>query len=130
MGPGARRMALDDCWSGWNWKKILGMGAPLTYQPLFTQRLIIFSGELLLRNLLKALLMKAKHTSENKKFDANLPKSLLDRWLAMIQEWESNKSNPNPYTHTEKGVSGVLHRSTLNSCLSSYQSRRSPSEAR
>ena len=26
MGPGARRVALNDSWSGWNWKKILGMG--------------------------------------------------------------------------------------------------------
>ena len=26
MGPAARRLALDDYWSGWNWKKILGMG--------------------------------------------------------------------------------------------------------
>ena len=26
MGPGARHLALDDSWSGWNWKKILGMG--------------------------------------------------------------------------------------------------------
>ena len=26
MGPGARHLALDDIWSGWNWNKILGMG--------------------------------------------------------------------------------------------------------
>lgn len=26
MGPGARYLSLDDNWSGWNWKKILGMG--------------------------------------------------------------------------------------------------------
>jgi hypothetical protein len=26
MGPGARYLVLDDAWSGWNWKKILGMG--------------------------------------------------------------------------------------------------------
>ena len=26
MGPGARHLSLDDNWSGWNWKKILGMG--------------------------------------------------------------------------------------------------------
>lgn len=27
MGPGARHTALDDSWGGWNWKKVLGMGA-------------------------------------------------------------------------------------------------------
>ena len=26
MGPGAHHLALDDSWSRWNWKKILGMG--------------------------------------------------------------------------------------------------------
>lgn len=26
MGPGARHLALDDIWSGWNWKKTLNMG--------------------------------------------------------------------------------------------------------
>lgn len=26
MGPGARHLTLDDSWSWWNWKKILGMG--------------------------------------------------------------------------------------------------------
>jgi hypothetical protein len=26
MGPGARHLTLDDIWSGWNWRKILGMG--------------------------------------------------------------------------------------------------------
>lgn len=123
MGPGARRMALDDCWSGWNWKKVLGMGAPLTYQPPLVQRLIVFSGELLLRNLLKALLMKTKHTLENKKFDATLPENLRGQWLMMIRDWESDKSNPNPYTHTEKGISSVPRCSTLYSRLSSYQSR-------
>ena len=25
----------------------------------------------------------------------------------MIQDWESDRSNPNPYTHTEKGISGA-----------------------
>jgi hypothetical protein len=31
MGPGARHLALDDNWSGWNWKKILGMGISCFY---------------------------------------------------------------------------------------------------
>ena len=26
MGPGARHSTLDDCWGGWNWKKVLGLG--------------------------------------------------------------------------------------------------------
>ena len=56
--------------------------------------------------------MKTKHTSENKKFDATLPKNLCDQWRTMIRNWESNKSNPNPYTHAEKGISSVPYYST------------------
>lgn len=33
MGPGARHLALDDCWSGWNWKKVLGMGNVFIFGP-------------------------------------------------------------------------------------------------
>jgi hypothetical protein len=103
MGPGARHLALDDYWSGWNWKKILNMGKFLSWPRALL--LIVFSGDYLLRGLLKALHMKSKHTTENKKFDATLKDCLRKDWLAMIRSWESNKSNPNPYTHTEKGSS-------------------------
>jgi hypothetical protein len=34
MGPGARHLALDDNWSGWNWKKILNMGIFHLYHTL------------------------------------------------------------------------------------------------
>jgi hypothetical protein len=63
-----------------------------------------FSGDLLLRSLIKALVMKAKHTSENKKFDATFPADLREEWLTMIRSWEHDKKKPNPYTHTEKGI--------------------------
>ena len=32
MGPGARHLTLDDHWGGWNWKKILGMGKPSSFE--------------------------------------------------------------------------------------------------
>lgn len=54
--------------------------------------------------MLKALLMKEKHASENKKFDATLPTELRQEWLTMMQNWECDKSKQNPYTHTEKGI--------------------------
>ena len=33
MGPGARHLALDDSWGGWNWKKVLGMGNDGIFYP-------------------------------------------------------------------------------------------------
>ncbi|KAF9782109.1 hypothetical protein BJ322DRAFT_1009547 [Thelephora terrestris] len=84
MGPGARHLALDDSWNWWNWKKVLGMG------------------ELLLRNLLKALSMKEKHAAINEKFNSSFPKDVLLKWAEMISCWERDKTAPNPYIHTEK----------------------------
>jgi hypothetical protein len=63
------------------------------------------TGELFLRNLLKALIARDKHTLENEKFDATFPAALRQQWLTMIRDWERDKSNPNPYTHEEKGIS-------------------------
>ena len=34
MGPGARHLALDDLWGGWNWKKTLGIGNYFSRAPL------------------------------------------------------------------------------------------------
>ena len=103
MGPGARHLVLDDSWSGWNWKKILGMG--ITFFILCQNRpLMPHSGELFLRTLLKALLMRKKHAVENAKFDATFTPGLRQEWLMMIRNWEHDKSNPNPYTHEEKGI--------------------------
>ena len=56
--------------------------------------------------------MKAKHVLENRKFDDTLPVNLREEWLMMIRNWESRKSNPNPYTHKEKGIFSILHRSS------------------
>jgi hypothetical protein len=66
---------------------------------------------------LKALLMKEKHTSENRKFDATFSEDLRKDWLKMIQDWECDKSKPNPYTHEEKGISARIARSLINSYL-------------
>ncbi|KAF9777745.1 hypothetical protein BJ322DRAFT_1015458 [Thelephora terrestris] len=84
MGPGARHLTLDDSWNWWNWKKIIGMG------------------NLLLRSLLKAISMKEKHTAIHNKFDTSFPKDVLIKWADMISCWECDKTNPNPYIHTEK----------------------------
>ena len=102
MGPGARHLTLDDSWNWWNWKKILGMGMTDSVLSPFTNDEI--QGNLLLRNLLKALAMKDKHSAVNKKFDAILTEDLRQEWADMISQWERDKMAPNPYTHTEKGI--------------------------
>lgn len=52
--------------------------------------------------------MKEKHTLENRKFDSMFPESLRNQWLLMIRHWEHDKSKPNPFTHSEKGITFVI----------------------
>lgn len=61
-------------------------------------------GDLLRRNLLKALVMKEKHTAVNEKFNTIFPEGLRREWAEMISQWEWDRRKPDPYTHTEKGI--------------------------
>ena len=103
MGPGARHLTLDDSWNWWNWRKILGMGMARLLFLYFAFAHPGNQGKLLLRNLSKALSMKAKHMTTMSKFNAELPEDLLSDWADMISQWERDKTKLNPYTHTEKG---------------------------
>ena len=87
---------------------------PLTLSAMFDLTTNCSLGELLFWNLLKVLLIKAKHVSENKKFDATKPKNLHEQWLTMIWDWESAKLNLNPYTYTE------AHNTCTSCCIASY----------
>jgi hypothetical protein len=48
--------------------------------------------------------MKEKHSATNVKFNDTLSEDLRQEWAEMISQWEQDKANPNPYTHTEKGI--------------------------
>lgn len=88
----------EDPWNGYE-------QVPSVMITLVTDTLAFLLGKLLLRNLVKALLMREKHTAENKKFDNTFPDVLRNEWLVMIRNWERDKSSPNLYTHREKGIS-------------------------
>ena len=113
----------EDPWNGYD-------QVPSVMITLVIDTLAFLLGKLLLRNLVKALLMREKHTAENKKFDNTFPDVLHDEWLVMIRNWERDKSSPNPYTHREKGISICVSRFPARSCLPSQQPCRSPSDAR
>ena len=48
--------------------------------------------------------MKEKHTAINEKFNTTLPKDVLLSWTEMVSRWEQDKTEPNPYSHTERGM--------------------------
>ena len=52
--------------------------------------------------------MKEKHTVINEKFNDTFPKDVLLRWSEMVSRWEQDKTEQNPYSHTEKGAIAAL----------------------
>jgi hypothetical protein len=47
--------------------------------------------------------MKAKHNRLLAQFSAKFPAELISKWKIMIEAWEQDPMNPNPY---DEGVNG------------------------
>ena len=47
--------------------------------------------------------MKAKHNRLLAQFSAKLPAELISKWRAMIEAWEQDPTNPNPYDEAVNG---------------------------
>jgi hypothetical protein len=86
MGPGSRTDTLDDHWSHWNWQKLVGLGI------LLKKRLLAGIRE---RNFQQELLATF---TENQQ--AHVPE-----WTAMVDAFNADNSNPNPYELPKTGAS-------------------------
>ncbi|TDL14398.1 hypothetical protein BD410DRAFT_734138 [Rickenella mellea] len=78
MGPGARHDTLDDHWGDMNWKKIVGLGT-------------------LLQKLKLAVPGRARHEADYSRLSASVPAEDVDSWTILIEAWETDHSNLNPY---------------------------------
>ncbi|KAH7904648.1 hypothetical protein BJ138DRAFT_1018848, partial [Hygrophoropsis aurantiaca] len=79
MSPGGRHKVLNDHWSAWNWKKIVGFGPGL------------------LSKLRKAVAMHAKHQDILERYTTTFPVSTIRDWEHRIEVWENDMTQPNPY---------------------------------
>ncbi|KAG1723397.1 hypothetical protein EDB19DRAFT_1898082 [Suillus lakei] len=79
MGPGSRRDTLDDHFNDWNWKKICAMGS-------------IFH-----RKYNFALIEVQERVDDLNDFEASLATDELAKWRKDVEEWEANRSRPNPF---------------------------------
>ncbi|KAF8055893.1 hypothetical protein FPV67DRAFT_1679300 [Lyophyllum atratum] len=79
MGPGSRRDTLDDHFGDYNWRKVITLASSL------------------LRKLKEAISERAEHVSAFTHFDAALPENDTTEWTRLVQLWESDGNNPNPF---------------------------------
>jgi hypothetical protein len=85
MGPGARHDTLDNHWGHWNWRKLVGLG------------------ELLKKRLLKAIPERNFQRDSLATFTEHQAEH-VPTWKAMVEAFEANSENPNPYELPKSGT--------------------------
>ncbi|KAH6904722.1 hypothetical protein BKA70DRAFT_1373432 [Coprinopsis sp. MPI-PUGE-AT-0042] len=83
MGPAGRHEVLNDHWSAFNMKKIIG----------FRSRFA--------KNFKTAVHMQEKQAQQHEQFTGSFPTALADQWEAVAIAWEADHSQPNPYEEEE-----------------------------
>ena len=58
---------------------------------------IMVTGRALLTQLQKAVVMHKKHSEAFEKFSTTFPPDIVAKWDKMVDEWDNDKSKPNPY---------------------------------
>ncbi|KAF9523674.1 hypothetical protein CPB83DRAFT_898542 [Crepidotus variabilis] len=79
MGPGSRHDTLDDHFGDYNWRKTMALG------------------ETYVRKVNEALPAREHQVGAFLEFTCALPASCILEWTSMVQEWERDRSKPNPF---------------------------------
>ncbi|KAF9503966.1 hypothetical protein BS47DRAFT_1401889 [Hydnum rufescens UP504] len=79
MGEGLRHDTLNDIWGDMNYRKFIAMGS------------------LLPKKLQNAIIQCEKHNEQHEIFCGAIPDTNKVEWTTMINEWENDKSKPDPY---------------------------------
>ncbi|KAF7299523.1 CxC2 domain-containing protein [Mycena indigotica] len=93
-GPGARADILDDHWSFWNWKKLIGLPT-------------------LLRKRLDTAIHELARQQEAFQSFSSQQADNISRWKAFVEDFEADGSKPNPYQATVKGATEAQVRTDL-----------------
>jgi hypothetical protein len=67
--------------------------------------MLTFVGSLLGTNLVKAVEMASRQRKVANDFSTTFPRSTMQKWRQMVEEWQANPSRPNPYVSNERGTS-------------------------
>ncbi|KAG2137014.1 hypothetical protein DEU56DRAFT_871445 [Suillus clintonianus] len=79
MGPGSRHDILDDHFGDWNWRKVSNLGPSL------------------LKKLKEAIPECYQHAVDLRDFEEAIPSSSLSAWRKLVEDWEGDRSKPNPF---------------------------------
>ncbi|KAK0482877.1 hypothetical protein EDD18DRAFT_1362407 [Armillaria luteobubalina] len=82
MGPGHRHEKLDQHFGDFNWQKNVSQG------------------DTLLHKIKDAVPKASEHEDWFKRFTVSLPQSDVAKWTEMVEAWEVDRNNPNPFAQT------------------------------
>ncbi|KAJ7715761.1 hypothetical protein B0H16DRAFT_1667046 [Mycena metata] len=102
MGPGSRADTLNSHFSFWNWMKLLGLGTSLTSGSVKNSDII--TGDRLRTRLDRAKAEYARQLEAFTQFSAQQEQNIPE-WRQMVDDFEEDDRNPNPYAMTVRGMS-------------------------
>ncbi|KAF4588911.1 hypothetical protein EYR40_010466 [Pleurotus pulmonarius] len=79
MGPGSRRELLEDLMGDRNWKKTVALGNTL------------------LRRMKEAIPQCSTHVENHRELEAHMDLAIILQWRTVVEAWEADRSQPNPY---------------------------------
>ncbi|KAK0470846.1 hypothetical protein IW261DRAFT_1553665 [Armillaria novae-zelandiae] len=82
MGPGHQHEKLDQHFGDFNWQKNMSQGNTL------------------LRKIKDAVPKAFEHEDRFERFMASLPQSDVEKWTKMVEAWEVDRNEPNPFAWT------------------------------
>ena len=100
--PGARRLVLDDHWSGWNWRKYVGLRKYLAFR-------LYVATNTRPGTQLKTMLTRAFEGAKTQREAANSmtlawPQS-VPAWRKMLTAYKNDQSQPNPFEEPDPSTS-------------------------
>jgi hypothetical protein len=103
MGPASRRETIDDHFNDWNHKKVIGLGTfTFIKSPSIAWLIDGLLGTRQLRKIQIAGPDRSVHVSEFMEFTKSLPADTVLEWSEMVEKWELNDEEVNPYVPTVK----------------------------
>ena len=100
-GPFARRAILDDHWNSENWRKLRRLREWTTKHGHNLLCSLLLLGTSLLKNLQKSLTWSITQRAIADNASRRLPSETLTDWSRMRQDFDRDRTKPNPYEEPE-----------------------------
>lgn len=103
MGEGSRHDTINDHALAWNWRKITNFGE---YISLISMLMLLTSitGKKFELQLKKACVMHTEHRQIFEQFNTTFSEEITAVWKKMVEDWDVDKTNKNPYQEPEAGT--------------------------